>query len=192
MAVGKVAARVALGMVTLGVSEVFIEAEKERDLENMLKPETEELRHGELRLPRAVLLIGTQRRAMEIVHEHFADLGVRVEEAPLLGMRLVQEFRQREPSPELQVDARRIGLSKGVEEVVFVVTRGHEVSVEAISVETGDFLWLGRAASPGQEDASDLSDAVAERLATWAFGRVWCAEGAWNEQTGCQHIGGVR
>jgi hypothetical protein len=189
--IGKVAARVALWVATLGVSEVFIEAEKERELENVLKPETEELRQGELRLPGAVLLIGTHRRAMEVVHGHFADLGVRIEEAPLLDGRLVQES-QREPSLELQAEARRIGLSKGMEEIVFVVTRGHEVSVEAISVGTGDFLWLGRAASPGQEDKSKLSDAVAERLATWAFGRVWCAERAWNDQTGCQHIGGAR
>lgn len=184
----KVATRVALGVATLGISEAFIEAEKVRELENMLTPVTEELRQAELHLPRAILLIGTHRQALDVVEGNFAELNVHIEKAPPLDDRLLQESRQHERSLALQADARRIGLSGKLEEVVFVVTRGHEVSVESISVATGDLLWLGRATSPGQEDASELSDAVAERLATWAFGRVWCAEDVWNDLTGCAHL----
>lgn len=185
---GKVVARVVLGLATLGFSEVFIEAEKERELENMLIPVTEKVRQGELRLPRAILLIGTHRRATEVVRMSFARLGVHIQEIPPLAERLTQEAGQSDASLELQTEARDVGLRNGMDEVVFVVTRAHRVSLEAISVETGDLLWVGRAYSPGRENEPAPGDDVIERLAAWAFGRVWCAEGAWNTQTGCQHM----
>jgi hypothetical protein len=167
----KVATRVVLGLATLGISEVFIEAEKDRELENI--PVTEVVRQGDLQLPRGILLIGTHRRAMEAARINFARRGVQIQEAPSLDEQLAQEAGQRDRSLELQAEARRAGQREGVDEVVFVVTGVHRVSLEAVSVETGDLLWIGRAYSPTRENEESASaDEVIERLTNWAFGRV--------------------
>lgn len=181
---GKVATRVILGLATLGISEVFIEAEKDRELEDV--PVTEVVQQRALQLPRGILLIGNNRRAREAARINFARRGVQIQEVPSLDEQLAQEAGQRDRSLELQAEARRVGQRDGVDDVVFVVTGAHRVSLEAISVETGDLLWIGRAYSPGREDEPAATDEVIERLTNWAFGRVWCADGAWDEQTGCQ------
>jgi hypothetical protein len=183
---GKVATRVLLGLATVGMSEVFIEVEKDRERENMLIPVTEVVRQKALRRPRSLLLIGTNRRAMEAVRINVARQGVQIQESPLLDEQLAQEEGQRERSLDLQAEARRVGQREGVDDVIFVVTGTHRVSLEAISVETGDLLWIGRASSPVREDEPGPGDDVIERLTNWAFSRVWCADGAWNDLTGCQ------
>lgn len=182
----KVVTRVVLGLATLGISEAFIEAEEYREINSMFVPVTEVLRHGDLRLPRSILLIGNNRRAMEATRINFARRSIQIQEAPSLDEQLAQEAGQQDPSLELQADARRVGQRKGVDDVIFVVTGAHRVSLEAMSVETGDLLWVGRAYSPGREDEPALVDDVIERLTNWAFRRVWCAPGVWDDQIGCR------
>jgi hypothetical protein len=182
----KVATRVVLGLATLGISEAFIEAEKYHEINNMFVPVTEVVWHVDLRLPRSILLIGNNRRAMEATRINFARRSIKIQEAPSLDEQLAREAGQQDPSLELQADARRVGQRKGVDDAVFVVTGAHRVSLEAISVETGDLLWVGRAYSPGREDDPAATEDVIERLTNWAFGRVWCAPGVWDDQTGCR------
>ena len=183
----KVTARVLLGVISLGTSEFFIQIEEEREAESLLIPVTEGFHKYELRIPSSIIVVGNHPGAVAAATNDFVRLGVRVIDSAQLEDLFAKHPVPSEPTLAFDAEVRTIGKMLEVEQIVFIGTTSHAVSIQGMSVEIGDIRWFGKAQSLGKDDVQGSDSAVA-RLTEWAFGRVWCLQGRWDDLKGCHQL----
>lgn len=169
----KVMARVLLGMTSLGMSEMVIGIEEAYEADSLLSPVTEGFYKYDLRRPSTLIVLGNHPNAVAAATNSFVRLGVRV-----IDPAQVEGLLAKHPIPsvytvEFEAEVRTVGKTLGVEQAVFVRTAPHTVSLQGVSVETGEILWFGKAQSLGEGDVHSPEREVA-RLTDWAFDRIWC------------------